>query len=241
MEGCPFWLSVVTVTYNCGDILETTIRSVIQYKDAHMEYIIIDGGSTDKTLDCISKYSDDIDFFISEPDRGIYDAMNKGIKVAKGMYILNVNAGDCLIDSPTRYLTERILIEKYDLIMFNVLLSSGKIFNSHISKKLKIANTVHHQGALYFRNPLYLYDLNYRVFSDFDYNQRLYSKKTFRSLKIDKTISQHDLGGISHSKSFFGEMFGIIYKNFGVKYVALSWLYYKYQGLKKRINLCILF
>lgn len=238
MKESPFWLSVVTVTYNCGDILEETIRSVIRYKDAHTEYIIIDGGSTDKTLDCIKKYSNDIDFFISQPDRGIYDAMNKGIKAAKGMYILNVNAGDCLIDFPTRYLTEHILIEKYDLIIFNVLLSSKKIFNSYISKKLKITNTVHHQGAMYFRTPLFLYDLNYKVFADFDYNQRLYLKKTFRSLKIDKIISQHDQGGISHSRSYFLEIYKIICKNFGVKYVILSWFYYKYQGLKKRINLC---
>lgn len=87
-------ISIVTVTYDCASYLEDTIKSVISQDYAPIEYIIIDGGSTDGTLEVARRYSNDIDILISEPDHGIFDAMNKGIKVASGDYINFMNAGD---------------------------------------------------------------------------------------------------------------------------------------------------
>ncbi|HDY89306.1 MAG TPA: glycosyltransferase, partial [bacterium] len=87
-------LSIITVTYNAEACLEKTIQSVINQTYKNIEYIIIDGGSSDKTLSIIKKYKKYIKYCISEPDKGIYDAMNKGIKIAKGDYINFLNAGD---------------------------------------------------------------------------------------------------------------------------------------------------
>lgn len=86
--------SIVTVCFNSGQTIKRTIRSVIEQDFKDIEYIIIDGGSSDKTLDIINKYKNEINTIISEPDKGLYDAMNKGIKAANGDIIAFLNADD---------------------------------------------------------------------------------------------------------------------------------------------------
>ena len=87
-------VSIVTVTYNCVDSIEDTILSVINQDYPFIEYIIIDGGSKDGTVEIIKKYSDSIAYWVSEPDKGLYDAMNKGIKHATGEWVTMRNSGD---------------------------------------------------------------------------------------------------------------------------------------------------
>lgn len=87
-------VSVITVVYNGIDYIESTILSVLNQDYINLEYIIIDGGSTDGTLDIIKKYEDRIFYWLSEPDHGIYDAMNKGVAVATGIWIHFRNCGD---------------------------------------------------------------------------------------------------------------------------------------------------
>jgi len=94
-------ISIITITYNAVSVLEETILSVINQTYDNIEYIIIDGGSTDGTFDIIKKYEDKIDYWVSESDRGIYDAMNKGIDQATGEWILFLNSGDLLYKNNT--------------------------------------------------------------------------------------------------------------------------------------------
>lgn len=87
-------LSVVTVSFNCRDVIEQTICNVLKQTYGNIEYIVIDGASTDGTKEIIDRYRDRLAYYVSEPDRGIYDAMNKGIRAASGDWILFRNAGD---------------------------------------------------------------------------------------------------------------------------------------------------
>ena len=87
--------SIITVTYNAEKVLEDTIQSVISQTYHHIEYIIVDGASKDGTISIINRYRPHIHTVVSEPDKGLYDAMNKGIALASGDYLCFLNAGDC--------------------------------------------------------------------------------------------------------------------------------------------------
>ena len=93
-------ITFITVCYNAIDTLEKTILSIINQTYPNIEYIIIDGASTDGTVDIIKKYEHKLSYWISEPDKGIYDAMNKGLKRATGDYINFMNADDILLHIP---------------------------------------------------------------------------------------------------------------------------------------------
>jgi len=95
--SCPL-VSVITPVFNGGIHLGETIQSVLSQSYRNIEYIIIDGGSTDGTLDIINKYDDKIDYWVSEPDKGIYDAMNKGIRLAEGELVGIINSDDYYLD-----------------------------------------------------------------------------------------------------------------------------------------------
>ena len=91
--------SIITINYNNCEGLRRTIESVVNQTCRDFEYIIIDGGSTDGSVDVIKQYANQIDYWVSEPDKGIYNAMNKGVAVAKGEYCLFMNSGDCLYNN----------------------------------------------------------------------------------------------------------------------------------------------
>ncbi|MGY5815378.1 glycosyltransferase [Vibrio cincinnatiensis] len=91
-------VSIITVCYNSEKTIEDTIRSVVSQDYDDIEYIIVDGGSTDHTHDIVTKYSDNIDIYLSEKDDGLYDAMNKGIKLASGGLVGILNSDDVLAD-----------------------------------------------------------------------------------------------------------------------------------------------
>lgn len=94
-------VSIITITYNAERFLERTIQSIIAQQATDYEYIVIDGASKDGTLNLIEQYKDHITTWISEPDRGLYDAMNKGLHQATGEYVWFMNAGDELYNSQT--------------------------------------------------------------------------------------------------------------------------------------------
>lgn len=116
-----FKVSIVTVTYNCKDVVERTLQSVISQKYDNIEYIVIDGASTDGTQKVINNYKDYIAYYISEPDNGIFDAMNKSLKYVTGDYVLFMNAGD-------RFANEYVISKVFEKYRGNDDLIYGDVF-----------------------------------------------------------------------------------------------------------------
>lgn len=227
-------LSIITVVFNGIAGIEDTILSVIERVDLRAEYIIIDGGSTDGTLDIIKKYESRISIWVSEPDKGIYDALNKGINIATGYYIYTLNIGDKLIYYPVTELLEA-KENNVDVVLFNVQLTNGKIFKSRVDFTIRFANTVHHQGACYKKDVNNQYNLSYRIFADFDFNQKLY-KQGRDFTKYEKVISVHSLDGISNDRKFRKEYFTVIKNNFGHIAMVIGILYVVQGEWRMRIK-----
>ena len=127
-------LSIITINYNNVLGLKRTLESVTGQSYSNFEYIVIDGGSTDGSKEHILKYSDKISYWISEPDRGIYHAMNKGIAKASGEYLLFMNSGDLFYNN---FILNEVIddISKYDLIYFDILIRDGNKEYPKVSPK----------------------------------------------------------------------------------------------------------
>ena len=138
-------ISIVTVSYNAAETIEQTISSVVNQTYENIEYIIIDGGSTDGTVDIIRKYEDRIAYWVSEPDKGIYDAKNKGIDAATGDYIYFLGADDILLNLPIISISNA-WHDNIDIILGKVEFSKGYVYSSKADWKLIFHNRLHHQG-----------------------------------------------------------------------------------------------
>jgi len=228
-------VTVISVVYNDRDKIEATIQSIVNQDCEGIEYVIIDGGSTDGTIDVIKKYNDKISFWISEPDKGIYDAMNKGAAYANGKWILNVNAGDTLIDLPLNLLTS-IDNEKFVAICGNVILDGKLLLKPKYNWTLNIKNTLPHQAMLYNRELMKIkYNLNYKVFADYAYNLGIY-KQNQKVKIIDFTICNHSTDGISNQRSTANEFFQLVKTEAGFFYMCLSFMYFKVNGFNSRLK-----
>jgi glycosyltransferase involved in cell wall biosynthesis len=226
-------ITIITVVYNSVDLIEDTVKSVISHDLSNFEYVVVDGGSTDGTVEIINKYLDKISVFVSEPDKGIYDAMNKGISLSSGKFVGFINCGDKLLDLPLKEISNN----SDSLInCFPVLLSSGDIMFPHNGPLLKVKNTLPHQGCFYKKSDSLIYDTKYKIFSDFNLNQKAYKNKQQISVFESPVVAFHDEGGVSHDKRNSKEIFEVVKSNYGRHFQILSWLYFKKQGALQRIK-----
>ena len=194
-------ISIVTVVFNGEEFLEETILSVINQTYDNVEYIIIDGGSTDATVDIIKKYEDKIDYWVSEKDAGIYDAMNKGIDVACGKYLFFLGADDFLFENIIEDIFHDIQ-KDYSLIYGNVLYNTGLLIKSKYSFKTYLHNTIHHQAAFYNRNLFntFRYDIKYQITADYELNLIIFLYDRKNSIYLDKIVSVCTEDGISRTE-----------------------------------------
>jgi glycosyltransferase involved in cell wall biosynthesis len=212
------------------------VESVLRQLCPDFELIVVDGASVDGTVDLLRRYGDAIEYWVSEPDRGIYDAMNKAAAMASGSFVLHLNLGDTLLHIPETEL-RACLADGIAIASFRVLLDGQRqgSFVPRCDWRLKLTNTLHHQGTFYRRNAFLGYDLAYQVFADFDVNQRMVSNRSPVRL-FDAVVADHTTDGLSHSGHRFFEVFQIIRKNHGLRYVVASYAYFKLRGLKRRLH-----
>lgn len=197
-------ISIITINYNNKTGLENTVKSVVNQTFTNFEYIVIDGGSTDGSAEYIESQKDKIDYWISEPDSGIYNAMNKGIKVAKGEYLLFLNSGDELYD--LEVLKKNIAtIHTEDFVYFDISLifsDETKIhqypeslnFESFIVGSLGHPTTFIKRGLF---SRIGLYDEGLKIVSDWKFFMIAIVKYGCSSRKVNTILAKFYMDGIS--------------------------------------------
>jgi glycosyltransferase involved in cell wall biosynthesis len=215
-------ISIITVSYNNENTIEATIKSVIELNSIKADFIVIDGGSTDGTVNILKKYEGYLTYLVSEPDNGIYDAMNKGWLQAKNnSYVLFLGAGDLLVDMP-----DIESFNKADIIAGSVQIGSKFLFKPKTDIRLRLGNTLHHQ-ALFIKKDLHIappFNLLYGTYADFDFNQRLI--KAGHKIYIDSHFKGYALEGGLSTKFDKKQSLAIVRKNFGWFYMMLAIIYY---------------
>lgn len=224
---CPK-ISIITVSYNAVDTIEQTILSVINQTYENIEYIIIDGGSTDGTIDIIKKYEDQISYWVSEQDNGIYDAMNKGIDVATGKYLIFIHAGDFLRKNILNDLIAEFRSNKCTFLYGNVLMKDvNKIYNGKYNKYKSMLSSICQQAIFYHTDIFKIvgkHELKYKIIADRVLNIKCFAEKRIKKKFINKTIADYEGGGFSANQidyCFEKERLDIIKKNFGHLYVLI--------------------
>ncbi len=201
--------SIITVCYNAIDTIEETIKSVVCQKSVDFEYIIVDGQSTDGTLNIIKKYQD-IPYlsYISEKDTGLYDAMNKAIDLAKGQFVLYLNSGDCLLNEDVLLSLAEVIrrqnLQNADLIYGNVVrkMPEGDIRETYgnrgrIKRMLLFGKMISHQVMFINISAMrkYRYDLSYKITADFNLLAKMVKNKdNLRYVDIDISIVENREG-----------------------------------------------
>lgn len=212
-------LSVITAVKNGGCCLEETILSVIEHKSrCAIDYLVVDGGSTDDTVEIIRKYADHISWWISEPDGGAYDAMNKGWAAASDdSFVLFLGAGDRIVSLP-----DVSCFQQHDVFCGVVRMGENRLFTPRTDFHLKLYNSLHHQALLINKrlHPAPPFNVRYKLYADFDFNQRL-KKNGVRFVHVPDFIGYAYPGGMS-DKPCFPESLRIIVANYGFLWVVFA-------------------
>lgn len=221
-------ISVITISYNAKDTIENTILSVInQTAFENIEYILIDGNSSDGTKDIIEKYKDKISYYVSESDSGIYNAMNKGITAATGDYVHFLNANDIYADE---HVIEKV-IEKAqdfnaDFIIGDVILIT--IQGDKVPRSCKVIDRITlftdwiYHVTLFQKRELFqkygLFDEGLKISSDAAWFIPLLQNKKITKVHVEKFIAEFSLDGVSaqedSKEETFNELEKVLSKNF---------------------------
>lgn len=192
--------SVITINYNDQKGLICTIKSVVNQSFKDIDFIVIDGGSTDGSVDVIKQHVAEITYWISEKDKGVYNAMNKGIAQAHGDYLIFMNSGDCF-HAPD--VLSIVAGYQEDIICGKVLKGESTIPSGHDKSTLSLVDLMRgslpHQ-AMFIKRELLVkhpYDENYKILSDWKFciEALVFDNCSFRN--IDTIVADYDTSGIS--------------------------------------------
>ena len=242
-------ISIITITLNAERYLEQTIASVVNQTHSNREYIIVDGGSTDGTLDIIKKYESEIDNWISEPDNGIADAMNKGIDLATGDYILFLHSDDYLVNSSVLERASEYLGDRFDIFFFQVLhditgqnqVSSNRSLGWLTNFKMGSC----HQGQLCSRKlfqRIGKFDTSFKIDMDYDLILRAYRAGASCN-SVNMPLAVMRLIGISSRTDWkslrerFDEERRVHFKNCTTIWMRLLYIFYWMMYLPYRKSL----
>ena len=239
--------SIITVCYNAEATLEDTIQSVISQTYHHVEYIIVDGASKDRTMDIVNRYRDRIAVVVSEPDKGLYDAMNKGIRLATGDYLCFLNAGDSFHEDDT---LQQMVHSIHTLQLPDVLYGETELVDheghflrmrrlqapEHLTwKSFRQGMLVCHQAFFPRRNLVMPYDLRYRFSADFDWCIKIMKKsKVLHNTHL--TLIDYLAEGMTtrNHQASLKERFRIMAKHYGLISTVAHHAWFVFRLLLKK-------
>lgn len=218
-------LTVITVVYNNVRDIERTVKSVVNQTYPHIEYIVIDGGSTDGTTEVISRYLGQVTRFVNEPDKGIYDAMNKGLALATGDYVLFMNSGDEIYSNDTVaqvFATARDAdiyygeTELFDADWQSLGLRRHAIPERFDWKSFRYGMNISHQAVYIRRSLAGRYDLRYQLSADIDWVIRA-AKAAKNIINTKRIVAKYLVGGMSKQRHWqsLKERFRIFSRHYG--------------------------
>lgn len=239
-------LSIITICYN-EPFLEKTCESIVKQTWQDFEWVVVDGGSNQETLDIFEKYKHRIDKFVSEHDNGVYNAMNKGIKLSSGVYLLFLNAGDFLYENT---ILEKIFVDREysaDILYgnLNLLLENNPTYidclPENINKEFLYISTVRHQAS-FIKKDLFekcgLYDESYKIVADYE-KWFVFLENNAKFEYVPYIISSQDMHGLSQSPKTrdiaFNERKDVINKKFTV--IEIKKLENKYKSYNMNYSL----
>ena len=219
-------LSVVTIVYNNVKDIERTMLSVLNQTYADIEYIVVDGLSNDGTTDIIKRYEGRITKFISEKDEGIYDAMNKGLVLATGDYLIFMNSGDEFFDIDT---VAAVFASADDADIYygetEMIDDSGQSLGQRRHKAPKqftwrgfnLGMSISHQAIYIKRSLIEPYDRKYQLSADIDWIIRA-AKKAKKIVNVNRYVAKYLVGGMSKTKhrQSLAERFDIMKRHYGL-------------------------
>ena len=198
----PPLLSIITVVLNGAATLEKAIRSVVGRPFKDFEYIIVDGGSVDGSVEIIKQYKSKLTHWVSEPDQGVYDAMNKALSLASGKWVYFLGADDQLVDGFDRAIT--CLQDARTVYYGNVYRSTtDRLYDGKFSAYKLACRNICHQSIFYPQCvwDRYAYNLKYPVFADYDLNLRCFADADLIFQYVPETIAMYSgEGGISRTQ-----------------------------------------
>ena len=198
-------ISIITINYNDAAGLEKTIQSVLSQIKAHYEFIVIDGGSTDNSIAIIEKHQQHIAYWITEPDTGVYNAMNKGITQASQEYVYFLNSGDSLYDSSVLMKVQTAMQSNHDIYYGNIMQDypEGLVLRTtpeQLSFSFFFRRTIPHQAS-FIRRSLFqsigLYNETLRIVADWEFFVLAICKYNASYQYVPETIALYDTTGLS--------------------------------------------
>ncbi|RZK57799.1 MAG: glycosyltransferase [Pedobacter sp.] len=224
-------ISIIIPTYNAQKTLQRCLTSIVTQILKDIEVLIIDGGSTDATIEIIKEFESNYNCikFISETDNGVYDAMNKGIKLAIGEWIYFLGSDDTLFDNNVLEKIAHALISSTEKIIYGNVIMRGEnqwnlnnvVFNGEYDLAKMVTTNICHQSIFYHKNifeEFGYFNLKYNVSADQDFNLRCYAKTNFKYLNI--VVANFTVGGISTriiDRNFEADRGIILYRYFELK------------------------
>ncbi len=202
MESDNPVFSIIIPTYNCEGTIKKCLYSVLCQTFTNIEIIIVDGFSIDETLSIVNSIKDYRIKILSESDKGIYDAMNKGIKLAKGEWTYFLGSDDSLYDEEIlEYIFTNFNDKNYDVVYGNVLMTeTNKIYDGVFNSEKIQTITLCHQAIFYRKKVHYdlgLYNIKYKVLADHDLNLKWFFSKKHKHIYVDKIIANYSINGYS--------------------------------------------